>query len=557
LKALLVAINSKFIHTSLAVRSLSANADNTEFVEYSINEEIHFIISSVFAKKPDAICFSCYIWNIEYVLKIASVLKKMLPDSIIVLGGPEVSFCSEEILEKNIFADAIIRGEGEIVFANLVKSSFNFENVKGITWRGKTITRNDDENLICNLDNLIFPYSDADLKANRNKLIYYESSRGCPYRCSYCLSSTEHHVRFKSVDKVIDELKKIIEYKPSTVKFVDRTFNADKKRTIEILKFIKENSKGITFHFEIEASTLNDEFINLIADAPEGMFRFEIGLQSTNSKTLKSINRKDNTQQILYNAAKIMENPNNIVHLDLISGLPYEDYKTFRKSFNEAISVRPDELQLGFLKLLKGTSLRADYVNYGYKFCDFPPYELIENNHISAEEIIKLKCIENVFDKFYNSGAFKKSCKFLEEFFGDSFLFYEHLSEYFQTKLCFNMQFSRTALYELLLGFSVTFGVDEIFADILKYDYLIHNKNASTPAWSLYRYDEDIHKKRIEIINNNPNLFSVFDSLSVKEILKRVHFEKFKYRVHENMEKSDCILAFSKDRSFLGEINII
>ncbi|MBP3360982.1 MAG: B12-binding domain-containing radical SAM protein [Clostridia bacterium] len=555
MRILLVAVNSKYIHTSLSVRTLSANAGGLDFIELTINEDITELLSAVYERRPDVICFSCYVWNIEYILKAASSLKSMLPEALIVFGGPEVSFCAGEILQRHEFVDAVIRGEGEETVAALAGNGFKFDGVRGVTYRGKNIIENPDAPPVQDLDSLVFPYTDEDLAENSRKLIYYESSRGCPYRCSYCLSSTEHSVRYKSVGKVKAELGRIIAAKPQTVKFTDRTFNSDAKRGAQLLLYMLENGQGITFHFELAAHTLTEEFMEIAARAPEGMFRFEIGLQSTNHDTLKAIKRSTELARLFKNVSRLTSMKNIHVHLDLIAGLPFEDYKSFGKSFNDAVGLRPTVLQLGFLKLLRGTDARAEAFRHGYKYRSYPPYEVIENAYISCGELLKLKRIEAVFDMYYNSGAFKKSVLYLERLCGNSFRLFELLAEQFENKRLFSVQLSRSALYEKLCEFAVSLGAEDLFFDLLKADYLTSNKNAVTPSWSLRPYNTELHKKRTEIIEgDNRELFSCFGDMPVRDILKRVHFEEFSYRVHDDCSFKRCVLAFSKSGDLLGEI---
>lgn len=549
MKYLLIGINSKFTHTSLSVRTLSANSGGTEFCEYTINENILDVAASIYAKQPDVLCFSCYIWNMEYVLKLASTIKKMLPDSMIILGGPEVSYCAAEVLEKHLFVNAVIRGEGEETFKELIKNGFIFKNVLGVTYREGEIIENPQRAPIDNLDALKFPYTTEDLANNRGKLIYYESSRGCPFGCTYCLSSAERGVRFKSIEKVKEELKFLINAKPSTIKFVDRTFNANPGRSCELIKFMIDRGEDTTFHFEIEAHNISDEFLELVKTAPKGMFRFEIGIQSTNPDTLRAINRNAHFEKLLSNIRKIILLNNVHVHLDLIAGLPFETYNTFKKSFNDVMSLEPDVVQLGFLKLLKGTKILKEKDMFSYKYTDFPPYEVISNKFLTCEEIINLKKIEFLVDKFFNSGAFGKSLKYMKSVFGDYMSFFERLGLYFEQKGYFNLNHSRDGLYKIFAEFAKE---DTLFLNLLKFDYFINTKNASTPVWSHEPYNMEVHKKRAEIIEANRG--TVFSDRPVRDILKNVHFEEFSWNLEtKNQEK--WIGAFAKDGSFLGKVD--
>ncbi len=555
LKILLVAVNSKYSHTSLAVRTLCANSVGTEFAEYTINEDLAAVETSVFEKNPDVLCFACYIWNIEFILKLANDLKKMLPSVKIIFGGPEVSFSGAEILGRYNFVDAVITGEGEETLNELSRNGFVFDGVMGVVYRKDGITVNLPRPLIEDLDSLSFPYSDKDLETNRGKLIYYETSRGCPYSCSYCLSSTVHGVRFKSIEKVKEELLRIIKSKPETIKFVDRTFNADKSRTVKLIEFMKKEGAGVTFHFEIEAHTLNDEFFDAIYDAPSGMFRFEIGLQSTNPETLCAINRMGDTEKLFNNIRRIAELGNIHVHLDLIAGLPFENIMSLQKSFNDALSLKPHVLQLGFLKLLKGTEIRGRADEFGYVFRDYPPYEVISSVCISASEMLKIKKIEELLDRFYNSGAFKGGIEYLSDYFGTSWDLFSNITDYFEERKLFDIKHSRDSLYGILSDFAGCNGVSDVFRDILKFDYLTSNVNAKTPLWSLDLYDVEFHKRRADVVEENPG--GVFDALKdkpVREILKIVHFETFSYRIFDGNKKEKWMGVFTRRGEYLGEI---
>ena len=553
MKVLLVAINSKYTHTSLAVRTLWANGGECEFCEYTINEKTEKVVSGVFEKAPDIVCFSCYIWNIEYVLKAAGDIKSALPNIKIVLGGPEVTFSSKTVLENNAFVDAVIKGEGEEIFKKLCDNGFDFENTDAVTYRNNgSVTENDGFGYVKNLDSLNFAYTDDDLEKNSDKLIYYETSRGCPYNCSYCLSSTVHSVRFKSIDKVKRELDVIMKYKPKTLKFVDRTFNSGNERTYELIKYIIENGDGMSFHFEIAAHTLTDKLINLINSAPEGMLLLEVGLQSTNEQTINAIGRVTNYRRLLTNVKRITDVGCAHVHLDIIAGLPMEDFKSFKKTFNDAMSLNPDVLQLGFLKLLKGTRIRNEKEKYSYKFSAHPPYEVISSDCMSYGELLELKKIEEVLDIYHASGVFKRTLKFAEGFFPDCYSMFDKISKYFEKNGLFDISLSRRAQYEALAKcFGETGG--ELFFDILKLDWFTGNKNASTPDWSLDGYSAELHKMRVEIINENRDLFG---SAPVGELLKRIHLEIFRHDVLSDNSRRKTIIAFDKNASVIGEIKL-
>ena len=431
---LLCAINSKYIHTSLSVRALYhyVNDNRVLFREFTINESPYGVMGEIYALKCKTVLFSCYIWNIEFVIEVASMLKSISPDTQIILGGPEVSYTSENVLLKYDFIDAIIRGEGEETFKDYLKNGID---VNGFTLRKNgAIIKNPDRELISDMSKLPFPYSDADLAENKGKLLYYESSRGCPFNCSYCISSPLHGVRFKPIELVKQDLIKFIDNNVKIVKLVDRTFNADKKRTAELLRFLIENANNTTFHFEVAADILNDEIITILKTAPKGLFQLEIGVQSTNDRTISAIDRKTSFPKIAHNVKTLMSFGNMRIHLDLIAGLPYEDIHSFKKSFDDVFALGADAVQLGFLKLLYGTKIRSQENDFNYKFTKKPPYEVLMNDFMSFEDISLLKGIDMVVDKFYNSTGFEHSIKYLLSKYTAPFEFFKEVYMFIQAK---------------------------------------------------------------------------------------------------------------------------
>lgn len=553
MKVLLVAVNAKYIHTSLSVRTLKmyANADNVEIAEYTINERVSDILRSIFLKKADAVLFSCYIWNIEMCLEIAQMLKKVSPDTRIVFGGPEVSYDDCEYMKQYNFIDAIIRGEGEMTFKEWLEKG---ECVDGITYRqGDEIIRNKDRENIADLSSIPFPYTAEDIEKNKGKLIYYESSRGCPFRCSYCLSSTTHNVRFRDTELVKAELMFFAEHNVRIVKFVDRTFNADRKRTAELVKFLIDNAKNTTFHFEIAADLINDELAELFRTAPKGLFQLEIGVQSTNDTTIKAIDRKTDFDKIK-KTVNVLKGANGVhLHLDLIAGLPFENLDSFKKSFDDVFALRPDELQLGFLKLLRGTKIRREEQKYGYEYNSKPPYEILKNDFVSYDDILLLKGVEEVFEKYYNSGAFRETMEYLLKKQVSPFELFEKLWLFYEKNGCNTVGQSRNSLYEILSHFCD----EELFRDILKLDYFTYNKGVSTPKWSLSPCDKTLLKGRFEILTeefvaeNLPEYVGILP----KEIVKNIHFERFEYDVLADCKKRKCIIIF--DNKYNRRIRVI
>ena len=413
LKILLTAVNSKYIHSNLAIRYIRSYCKyfDTEIKEYSINDNINSIISGIIYEDPDVVSFSCYIWNIEIINKICSSIKKINPKIITIFGGPEVSYDSADIMEKNKYIDFIIKGEGEEtsyqLFSYLDGKENDINKIDGIVYKDNgSIIENNDRELIQELDKIPFPYRDED--DLNNKIVYYESSRGCPFRCSYCLSSTIKGVRFFSIERVKCDLLWFINRNIPLVKFVDRTFNCGKYYR-DILKFIIDNKKNTRFHFEISADLLDGDTIKLLNTAPKGLIQFEAGIQTTNMETLSTVDRHMDFGKLKANLDSIISKKNINVHLDLIAGLPKEDFNSFIKSFNESFTLKPDMLQLGFLKLLKGSNLRESAHKYGIEFNEYPPYEVLKTDSISYSEIDTLKNVEEIVDNFYNSGRFQAS----------------------------------------------------------------------------------------------------------------------------------------------------
>ena len=517
MKALLAGVNAKYIHTSLSVRTIAAYVNDIYWKEYNINESIESVCADIYRQRTDAVLFSCYIWNIEFILKTARRLKSVAPDTLIIFGGPEVSYADTEYMEKYDFIDAVIRGEGEETVREFIRTG-NL-NISGITYRNGKIIKNPDRPVISDITKIPFPYTDEDIELNKNKLIYYESSRGCPFNCSYCLSSADRSVRFRDLNTVLNELKFFISHKVKIVKFTDRTFNADKKRTHAILEFLIANAAETTFHFEVAADILDDRTMELLGSAPKNLFQLEIGVQSTNMKTLAAIDRKTDLNKIAERVRQIRSFGNIYTHLDLIAGLPYENYESFKNSFNEVFAMQPHVIQLGFLKLLRGTKIRRE--EQSALFTAEPPYEVLQTDYISYDELLRLKPIEDIVEKYYNSGAFAHSVSYLVRQFDSPFEMFEKISLFYEKNKYDKIGISRDSLYRILFDFAN----DESFTDILLYDYLLNNK-PRTPEWASRK---PIVKERFEILT--PEFIETelpeYSHMSVKEIIKRLHFERF------------------------------
>lgn len=468
MNVLLTAINAKYIHSNLAVYSLRAYAGKFGIeaciAEYTINQQADEILADIYRRCPDVLCFSCYLWNISYVEQIVREIPKILPGTEIWLGGPEVSYNAGEMLEKYPMVKGIMRGEGEETFLELMKcrkkafeeasaENDGLDKVPGITYRKKdaVIMQNPDRQTL-DLSTVPFVYEHID--EFKNRIIYYESSRGCPFSCSYCLSSIDKCLRFRDIELVKKELQFFIDHEVPQVKFVDRTFNCRHDHAWEIWNYIKEHDRGITnFHFEVAADLLNDKEIELIRSMRPGLIQLEIGVQSANKKTIREIHRTMKLEQVKDVCARIREKGNVHCHLDLIAGLPHEDYESFANSFNVVYGMNPDQLQLGFLKVLKGSYMHEKTEEYSLLYQERPPYEVLSTAWLSYKDIIRLKGVEEMVEVYYNSGQFSNTMEHLVKEFSSPFALYETLAEYYERNGLFRVNHTRTARYGILWSF--------------------------------------------------------------------------------------------------------
>lgn len=484
MKVLLTTLNSKYIHSSPALKYLYSAAENSgafiDVREFTINNEEDYIYGELLSKHWDVVCFSCYIWNIEKTLYIAENMKKARPDVKVLLGGPEVSFDSALLMQKHPFIDYVIRGEGEEPFpmimklfsefgsadsefcTNIARDIFEYglEDIPNLVYRCRGHIYENREKAPQAFEKSEFPYKYFPIP--EDKIVYYESSRGCPFRCAYCLSSIEKSMRPLPLDRVFSELSYFIHSRIKQVKFIDRTFNYDSKRACAILKYLIDNDNGVTnFHFEICSDLLDDETLSLIAKARKGLFQFEIGVQSTNTKTLEAINRGGTLEKTINMARRLTEIGNSEVHVDLIAGLPYEGYDSFKKSFNDVYVIGADMFALGFLKLLKGTAMRDEAEKYGYIYREKAPYEVIANEFITAEELVRLKKIETVLDLYFNRKGFARTVEyFIAVHFDTPFDFYESLADFYYAKGYQHASHRKEDLYRILGAFAKTFEGD-------------------------------------------------------------------------------------------------
>ncbi|MDX8335429.1 B12-binding domain-containing radical SAM protein [Candidatus Cetobacterium colombiensis] len=542
-KIVLVGINSQFIHTNLAIRYLKKYVEKysdlkLDIYESNINNQVQHIITDLFNLKANHYVFSTYIWNKEYIFRIIKELKKIMPNITITLGGPEVSYNAKESLIENKSIDYVLIGEGEKVLLNFLTN-------KDKNQRGVAYLSNDefiylgDEFPIENLDTIPFPYTEKELEENI-KILYYESSRGCPFSCSYCLSSIDKGVRYWSLERVKQDLEKFLKSDVELVKFVDRTYNLRKDRYLGIWEYLLENYKdGITFHFEINANIFDEEVVEFLQKVPDGYFQFEIGVQSINKATMDSINRRNLLERLKNNIKAISKNIH--LHVDLIAGLPYDTYESFKDSFDYVYDLDAEMIQLGFLKILSGTKIATEIEKYDYKYIEFPPYEILSNCFIKYDELVKLKNIEKMLDYYYNSEKFKNSIKYIiENNYERPFDFFEEVSEYYERTGLLGLGHKIVAIFNYLEKFyeEKNFQGKEIFIEYLKLDYLLLGKPGMYPDWFISNKDKEKYNQII--IEKNFK--------SSREGYKKTEFEKFSYDVLNNENKSIEILFDYSDK---------
>ncbi|NJJ34256.1 B12-binding domain-containing radical SAM protein [Clostridioides difficile] len=562
MKILLTTLNSKFIHTNLAIRYLKEfvrDLIEVDMKEYTINNDLDYILKDIYKNEYDIILFSTYIWNVGDIVKLCDNLKKIRPNTKIALGGPEVSYDSYEAMKKYDFVDYILYGEGELIFKDLVlhlQGKKDINNVNGLVYRqGNEIIVNKPMELLQNLDEIPSPYENLNPKEYENRIVYYESSRGCPFNCQYCLSSTIPGLRYFSLDRIKSDLKALIDARVSQIKFIDRTFNANKKVAMEIMDFLMKNDNGYTtYHFEVTAYLIDDKMLEFLADCKEGLFQFEIGVQSTNEKTLDAVGRRDDFKKLSHVVQTVASYRNIHQHLDLIAGLPYEDYKSFENSFNDVFNLGIEHLQLGFLKMIKGTGMRKVADEHGFKYKDYAPYEFLYNNYISYEETLKLKDIEDILERYYNSKNFVLSMRYIiGRFYKQSpFKFFETFAKYFDENGYFDLAQGKNQLYKILMDFyNENINMDnDVFNDILKYDYISLGKTSNIPQF-FNKLDVDDFKNRCHVfLQDNANLSTYLPSFvdkPAKHIIKYVHFEPFKFNVVDL--KSDINIEIREEKN--------
>ncbi len=511
MKILLTAINAKYIHSNPAIYSLKASAGeagkSVELAEFTINHRTEEILRDLYRRKPDVLLFSCYIWNIVYVRELAAEWAKLMPEVPVWLGGPEVSFGAEKLLEEMGAVTGILCGEGEESFRRLSEAYVRgcadeecFRQIPGLVWRkkegGQIISNPSAEPL--DMNSLPFLYEGT--AAFENRIIYYESGRGCPFSCSYCLSSIDKSIRFRSPEKVCRELQFFLDARVPQVKFVDRTFNCRKSHAMAIWTYLLEHDNGVTnFHFEIAADLLDEDELNLIRRMRPGLIQLEIGVQSVNPKTLAAIRRSMDLERLARTVERVREGHNVHQHLDLIAGLPYEDYESFGRSFDAVFAMKPDQLQLGFLKVLKGSRMYKEAEKYGIIYRDEPPYEVLFTPWLPFSDVLRLKMIEEMVEIYYNSHQFRKSLTWLLTRWSSPFVFFEELAQFYEDRGEEQRKHSRAQRYGLLLEFAKERFPDEEdrIRTLLTIDYYLRERAKARPDFAP---DQKVYQEKIRRI---------------------------------------------------------
>ncbi len=575
-KIILAAVNAKFIHSSLAIRDLKAYAEvhreyperqsggqrgtMIELAEYTINQQPDRALADLYRRRPDVIAFSCYVWNMEYVASLLGDLRRILPGTELWLGGPEVSYDAAEVLRNYPVLRGVMAGEGEITFTNLVNAyeaaersglAPQLSEIRGIVYRSESSGA--EHEILVNppaevpdLDEIPFFYADHDsageeiLHQFEHRIIYYESSRGCPFRCSYCLSSIGKSVRFRDLELVKKELQFFLDEGVPQVKFVDRTFNCDHDHASAIWSYIRDHDNGITnFHFEIEAELLTEEEIRLLSGMRPGLVQLEIGVQSTNPATLRAICRPQNVDHLRQIVSEIHAAANIHQHLDLIAGLPEEDFESFARSFDEVYRMDPQQLQMGFLKLLKGSALHRNAEKFGIVCHERAPYEVIRTRWLSYDDILRLKGIEEMVEAYYNSWQFACTMRVLVERVGSPFRVYENLAAYYSEHHLMEIHLSRPERFEALLGFAAAFdpGSEKIYRELLVLDLYLRENSRSRPEWArdVSPYREFFRRYYRDVMNIRQDRRMVHGDLFLPETLIAAGLVSPELKLHEGV----------------------
>ncbi|MFB5266880.1 B12-binding domain-containing radical SAM protein [Paenibacillus enshidis] len=517
MKVILSTLNAKYIHTSLAIRCLKAYSErdfDIELAEYTIKDPVMNIVSDLYRRGADVIGFSCYIWNIEETIKVIDVLKKVMPDVKVVLGGPEVSYDTEYWMNRLHNVDFIVMGEGEESFHQLlqeIEGAGKYHFVYGLAYR-----KGDEVILMpgrpkANLNELPSPYRfPEDIPELGKRVVYFETSRGCPFSCQFCLSSIEVGVRYFDIERTKSDLLYLIDNGAKLIKFVDRTFNIKRDYALEMFKFLIENHRGCVFQFEITADIMRPEVLDYLAEhAPPGIFRFEIGVQSTNDPTNELVKRRQNFAKLTRTVTKVKESGKIDQHLDLIAGLPLEDYNTFCKTFNDVFALGPEELQLGFLKMLRGTGLRLDAEKYNYIYMDVAPYEMLSNDMLSFADIVRLKRLEDVLEKYWNAHRMDHTLNYLiEREFPSAFDFFQQFGDYWEEQGWQKIGHQLEDLFNRLYAFLKQRDTKrmDVVLGLMKLDYFLNHKYKPRKIWWDTSLDKDDRSEYVKLAASHPDV---------------------------------------------------
>ena len=542
MNTILVAINSKYIHSNLAVYSLRAYAkkyrDEVRIAEYTINQQVDEILMDLYKRKPELLCFSCYIWNLNFVEELTGEFHRLCPDVPIWVGGPEVSYDAKDVLERLPEVTGVICGEGEETFRKVLDfyhgDGSTLSDIQGITYRdAEGIVQANPWREAIDLSDIPFVYEDLDAFSHR--IIYYESSRGCPFSCSYCLSSIDKHLRFRDLDLVKKELQFFIDHEVAQVKFVDRTFNCNHNHAMEIWSYLLEHDKGKTnFHFEVAADLLNEEELDLIAKMRPGLIQLEIGVQSTNGPTIEAIHRTMKFERVAEVVRRIQKAGNIHQHLDLIAGLPYEDLPTFRRSFDDVYALHPEQLQLGFLKVLKGSYMEAHREEYGLLYKAKPPYEVRATKWLSFDDILELKAVEEMVEVYYNSGQFTYTLHNLEKEYPGAYQMYRALAAFYEAEGLHLVSHSRIARYEILMDFINKYHPEraDVYRELLTFDLYLRENVKNRPEFAgPYRISGEM-------------LRDFYKERNQKEQRKMTHLELFSVDVMGDCKEKEVRILF-------------
>ena len=560
MKVLLVAVNAKYIHSNLAVYSLRAYADDpvVEIAEYTINQQLDDILMDIYRRCPDVLCFSCYIWNLDDIEVLVREMWKLRPGMPIWLGGPEVSYDAVDVLGRLPQVKGVMKGEGEETFASLCRIYHPQEGDNAIASVDDALAevegisfRREDGGIVENpwrpvMDLSRVPFVYHHMEDFEHKIVYYETSRGCPFSCSYCLSSVDKKLRFRDLELVKRELQFFLDHRVPQVKFVDRTFNCRHDHSIAIWNYILEHDNGITnFHFEVAADLLNEEELQILERMRPGLVQLEIGVQSTNPETICAIRRKMDFEKVSEIVRRIQDMGNIHQNLDLIAGLPYEDIASFARSFDDVYALKPEQLQLGFLKVLKGSYMEEHQRDYGLVHKDRPPYEVLYTKWLSYEDVMRLKGIEEMVEVYYNSRQFTHTMDALEQEYDSAFELYDRLSDFYAEKGYGSIQHKRSARYAILLEYIAKYFPkrEEYYREKLTYDYYLRENAKSRPEFAgEYRVPKEVARAFYENEENCRKYLPGYGAYDRNQMRKMTHLEYFalaeEYILFDYMERN-------------------